>query len=146
VDLNPDDAPSDEVDYQTCEVCGQYPIRFVHTIEHPEYPGPLDVGCVCVEKLTGDYVSPKRHEARLRQRSRTRANWLKKPWNISANGNPWIKLHGYHAAVFPSRRDPSKFGAIVNRVFSVRTFDSARAAKLACLDQIHRLHSKKHER
>src|SRR5947208_2472855 len=34
-----------------CEMCEAHPIRYVHTMEHPDYPDTLDVGCVC-ESIT----------------------------------------------------------------------------------------------
>src|SRR5271166_1202731 len=100
VDLNPDELPMEEVDYATCEVCGQHPIRFVHTIVHDDWPEELDVGCVCVEHLTNDYVNPRRHERDLKNRASARARWLKRRWKISAKGAFWIKEKGHHMAVF----------------------------------------------
>ncbi len=36
-----------EQERQTCEMCEGQVIRYVHAMEHPEYPGTLSVGCVC---------------------------------------------------------------------------------------------------
>src|SRR4051794_10583946 len=91
VDLNPDELPAEEVDYATCEACGQHPIRFVHTIVHDAWPCGLDVGRVCVEHLTGDYVNPRLREGELKRKAAARRGWAKKPWRTSANGNTWMK-------------------------------------------------------
>lgn len=37
-------------------------------MEHPELDENFDVGCVCAEKMSGDYEGPKRREAKLRNR------------------------------------------------------------------------------
>ena len=103
VDLNPDDLPPGKSpDYEACQVCGQYPIRFVHTIVHDDWLDEVDVGCVCVERLTQDYVNPRREEKRLKNRANARARWLKRRWRMSIKGSFWIKEKGHHIVVFRS--------------------------------------------
>ncbi len=100
VDLNPDEDPKHEVDYETCQVCNHHPIRFVHTIVHADWPDELDVGRICVEHLTQDYVNPRRREKDLRNRSQARSRWFKRRWRISAKGAFWVKAKGHHVTVF----------------------------------------------
>jgi hypothetical protein len=42
-----------------CEFCGKSDIRYLHTIQHNDYPGDVAVGCVCCEHLTEDYIRPR---------------------------------------------------------------------------------------
>lgn len=45
----------------SCEMCGNT-IRYVHYLSHPTYTMKIGVGCICSEKLTDDYVTPKERE------------------------------------------------------------------------------------
>jgi len=49
----------------TCEMCDQEEIRFVHHLEHPTAL-TIDVGCVCAERMTEDYFTPKKLERRAK--------------------------------------------------------------------------------
>jgi hypothetical protein len=138
VDLNPDNAPHYEVDYGTCDVCGHYPIRFVHVLLHDEWSGQIEAGCVCAEKLTGDYISHKDHERDLRRRAAARANWLKRRWRISAKGNKWLNVDGHHVTVFLSRHDPG-YRASVDGAFSPASYPTEQAAMMAAFDYVQSL-------
>lgn len=43
---------------QLCEMCDSAKIRYAHIMEHPDYPGSLQVGCVCAELMEEDYKRP----------------------------------------------------------------------------------------
>ena len=43
---------------QFCEMCESVEIRYVHLMEHPDYPETLGVGCICAEHMEEDYVNP----------------------------------------------------------------------------------------
>ena len=82
VDLRADGEPADETDYATCQMCGNEKIRYVHIMEHPDLDETFDVGCVCAEKMSGDYEGPKRREAKLRNRAARRTRWLQRKWRV----------------------------------------------------------------
>lgn len=44
---------------ETCEWCGTTEIRYVHVMEHPNYPETVRVGCVCAERM-GEPEAKKR--------------------------------------------------------------------------------------
>jgi hypothetical protein len=134
VDLNPDEEPMDEVEYETCEACGKHPIRFVHTISHPEFR-TLDVGRVCVEHLTGDYRNPRRRERELKNRAAARARWLRQPWRISAQGNEWRRVQCHHMVIFPDRDGPG-WRCKFDDAYSKISFPTKDAAKLAIHDRL----------
>lgn len=50
----------------TCSMCGNNSVRYLHSIRHDTFVGELRVGCVCAEKLTDDYVNPRKQERALR--------------------------------------------------------------------------------
>ena len=76
-------------DYETCEMCGNERIRFIHIVEHPEYNRTLRVGCNCAERMTDDYTTPREHENYLQKRAARRRNFLRQEWYRNVNGN-WV--------------------------------------------------------
>jgi hypothetical protein len=160
VDLNPDELPADEVEYETCEACGQHPIRFVHTVEHDDWDDPVEVGCICSARLTEDYVTPYRRERELKNeasrrqraarkarerlaareacRALARSTWDRRPWRASAKGNLWLKVDGLPVVVFPAE---GGYRCLVGDVFGIRTYRTIEEAKRACLlgfEYVHR--------
>lgn len=130
--------PENESDYASCEMCGKEQIRYVHTMEHDEFP-PLEVGCICAEKMSGDYVNPKRREQKLRNRAARKAKWLKRRWRRSAKGNSFINADGHNLVVFPNKFNPDKFSFGIDGKFSRRLYDSESAAKLAMFDEFWKI-------
>lgn len=66
---------------QTCEMCEVQQIRYVHVLEHPDYPDRLEVGCVCAEHMEEDYNGPQERERRLRGIAARRKNWTNRQWH-----------------------------------------------------------------
>lgn len=130
--------PEDEREYASCEMCGKERIRYVHTMTHDDH-GDLDVGCVCAEKMSDDYVNPKRQEQKLRNRAARKAKWLKRKWRTSAKGNSFINADGHNLVVFPNKFDPEKWSFGIDRNFSRRKYASEAAAKLAMFDEFWKI-------
>jgi hypothetical protein len=57
---------------QICAMCQVMEIRYVHVVTHPNYNGSLEVGCVCCEHLTEDYVNPRLHQEELQRKAKRR--------------------------------------------------------------------------
>jgi hypothetical protein len=68
-------------------MCESTQIRYVHVMEHPDYPEMLGVGCVCAEHMEQDYVRPRLREQNLRSKSQRRKTWIRRNWRTSAKGN-----------------------------------------------------------
>ncbi len=75
-------------------MCGKEQVRFVHIVEHGDFPQRLGVGCICAMKLSGDYVNPRNQEAKLRNKALRKKKWLTRKWRISAKGNEYLMLKG----------------------------------------------------
>lgn len=137
IDLKPGD--HEPYDPATCEMCGNESLRFVHVMEHPEYLGGLEVGCVCAEKMCKDYDGQAR-ERRLVNRAKRRAKWLTREWRLSSNGNPYLRVEGYNVGVYPDKFRPGKwrwwvgFGNAMSN--SPISYPSIEAAKLAVFDAL----------
>ncbi len=91
IDLGENVSGDDEIEYETCEMCHNEKIRYVHVLTHPDFPGEIRVGCDCACKMTEDYVTHPENEKRLRNRASRKRNFLKQEWTRNYNGN-WI-LH-----------------------------------------------------
>lgn len=132
-DLREDGTSPEDTAYATCEMCGQEHIRFVHTMEHPAHPS-LQVGCICAEKMSGDYLNPRRLETKLRNRASRRTKWLKRRWRTSSKGNPYINADGHNIGVLPSRMRSGHWKYRIDGTFSSRSYPSVDEAKLALFD------------
>jgi len=134
IDIRADGSSADETDYATCQMCGNERIRYVHIMEHDEFDR-LEVGCICAEKMSGDYVNPRQTEAVLRNRAGRKAKWLKRKWRRSAKGNAFINAEGHNLVVFPAKFKPGRWSFGIDGDFSRQTFASEDAAKLAMFDR-----------
>lgn len=83
-----------------CEMCESVEIRYVHHMEHSEFPEALGVGCVCAEHMENDYLRPREREAKLRMASRRRRNWHKRKWYVSQSENFYLNTDGFNIQVY----------------------------------------------
>lgn len=119
-------------DYDSCQFCGQDQIRWVHILQHSDYQDLIEVGCDCAEKLTEDYVNPKRRENELRNRSSRRGRFPEKGWKTSSKGNPYISHNGKLAVVFGT---PSgKFKISIDKQIHSKAFNTMDEAKMGVFD------------
>lgn len=132
-DLREDGTSPEDTAYATCEMCGQERIRFVHMMEHPGYQN-LQVGCICAEKMSGDYQNPRRLETKLRNRAARKTKWLKRRWRTSAKGNPYINADGHNIGVLPSPSRPGRWKFRIDGNFSNQSYPTVEEAKLALFD------------
>lgn len=122
----------------TCEMCGREEVRYIHHMVHPDYPGGLDVGCVCAEKMEEDRVAPRLREGKLRNVAARRRRWQSRVWKVSAAGNPYLNTDGFNVSVF-QKKDGTWGGKLEERssgrfVFSRRHYPTESAAKLGAFD------------
>ena len=132
IDLRGDGAGFDETSYETCQMCGHEKIRFVHVMEHSDQEDGLRVGCVCAEKMSGDYVGPRQREAKLRNRAARRTRWLLRKWRVSAKGNSFMNVDGYNLGVHMNQY--KRWGYRIESRFGPKTYATKDEAKLALFD------------
>ena len=130
-----------EADYETCMMCGNERIRYVHIVSHDEIDEDYRVGCVCAEKMTNDYITPRRLEKELRNRASRLINWSKKQWKRSQNGNHYLKYEDHHLLIYKDKKS-NKFKAKVGETFGKKTFETLEQAKIAVLKGIEYLKEK----
>lgn len=70
-------------EYEKCEMCGNENVRFIHVMKHADVPYSLRVGCVCAEKMSDDYVNPRKYESALRNKAKRKAYFNSIPWKYN---------------------------------------------------------------
>lgn len=83
LDLGEDAESTEDIEYEQCEMCGNEKIRYVHVMKHPEYQEILHVGCVCAEKMSGDYENPRKCEISLKNKATRRRNFNRIEWRFN---------------------------------------------------------------
>jgi hypothetical protein len=127
---------------EVCEMCESVDIRYVHSMEHPDFPEVLGVGCVCAEHMEEDYVAPKRREKRLRSAARRRLTWGRRTWSLSFANNFYLNTEGFNLTVYPARLPQKGWRIAVThrdsgkRREGQRLYGSSTEAQMASLDAL----------
>ena len=135
IDVREDGQTEWETNYETCMMCGNEKIRYVHVVYHREINEEYRVGCVCAEKMTNDYVNPKLREKELRNRTNRRINWTKKPWKVNKNGNFYLKYEEHLLLIYRDKKT-QKYKAKIGETFGTKSFDTVDRAKVAVFNGI----------
>lgn len=140
---------TEEIPYEQCEMCGNERIRFVHLMQHPDYPHELRVGCVCAEKMSDDYVNPRKAEDTLRKRASRRKNFNNKEWRFNPEKQTYSKKYkGEYITIKKSRY--GNFGIFfANERFwnyNGKKFYSFESAERAAFEIFEELHTTQAER
>ena len=128
-----------------CEMCESQTLRYVHYMEHENYPDVLEVGCVCSGNMEGDINAARVRESSMRSRASKRKTWLSRKWKISKNGNEYIDVDGFRTTVYIRR---GKWAATIRSLevqsvqHSRKSYETIQQAKLSAFDQISRELSK----
>jgi hypothetical protein len=126
----------------TCEMCESQTIRYVHYMEHPNYPQVLEVGCICAGHMEGDVAAARTRESFMHSRAGKRKRWLTRKWRMSAKGNSWLRADGYRITVYErgggwATTVSAEDNSLVQH--SRRNYKTQEQAKLAAFDHITRL-------
>lgn len=128
-----------------CKMCESQIIRYVHHMEHPDFPDVLEVGCVCAGHMEGDAEASRAREASMKSRAAKRKRWTSRAWRVSAKGNPHITSDGFRITVYPRGGGWAyTLVALDNStvLHARRNYKPQAEAKLAAFDHITRLQSK----
>lgn len=142
-DIADSSCDGEDIEYERCEMCGQEKIRFVHIMRHPEYPYELRVGCICAEKMSDDYVNPRRAEDSLRNRALRRKNFDKTTWNYNPRKNTYSKKYkGEYITIMQSRYGNWGIFFAENRIWDyngrkIRSMEDANRVAFEIFEQYH---------
>jgi hypothetical protein len=122
----------------TCDMCEVRDVRYVHWMEHDDYPGVLQVGCDCAGRLGQDPKAAEERERVMRNRAARRAKWPTRRWRVSQKGNFWVNTAGYRITVWAKGAGWSCTisGEDVATHYATATFSTPDEAKLAAFDFI----------
>jgi len=109
---------------EQCQMCERQEIRYVHLMEHPNYPEVLGCGCVCAGRMEENYSGARKREADVKNAARRRTGWLMRKWKLSQSGNRYVKTDGFRIVVF------QKFGGWSGMITQLSTDKSTHARKL----------------
>lgn len=123
---------------EICEMCEVMTIRYVHLMEHADYPEALRCGCVCAGHMEEDYAGARRREAAFKASRARRKNWLNRRWHRTLTGGEYLNTDGFHVSVWP-KYDGSFAAKVGCRAseqvrYSKRRYETMDAAKLAAFD------------
>lgn len=125
---------------QVCEMCETQSIRFVHVMEHPDFPEALEAGCICAGHMEDDVEGARSREQEMQATLARRARWLKRGWRTSYKGNHFVNTHdGFMVVVF---RQGKHWGGVVkdkqtgHEQRSRRQYATEDDAKLAAFDAL----------
>lgn len=135
IDVREDEQREDETDYETCMMCGNEKIRYVHIVEHAEIDEEFRVGCMCAEKMTNDYVNPAKREKDLRNRANRRKNWSRKNWQLSKKGNLYLKIEGHLLVIYTDKKT-GKYKVMIDETTGVKSFETIDQAKVAAFNGV----------
>ena len=76
-----------------CEKCKNENLRYVHVMQHPDYPRNLHVGRICAEKMSNDSVGPMEKEATLRSRAKRRQAFCNGDWNFNPDKQTYSRKY-----------------------------------------------------
>lgn len=141
IDVREDGQAEYDTDYETCMMCGNERIRYVHIVTHDSIGDEFRVGCVCAEKMTNDYETPKHKEHALRNRANRRKNWLKKKWKQSIKGTHYITVEEHLILIYRDKKN-NKYKVKIGKKFGNKQFDTLEEAKIAAFKGIEYLKDK----
>lgn len=123
-----------------CEMCEIREIRYVHVMEHSEYPESLKVGCVCASNMEVDRKAAPLRERKLKNLKLRRRRWTTlSGWKSSIKGNSYIEKDGFHVVIYERRGGWSGRVRHLDSDWNVRArkvYRSESDAKIAAFDTI----------
>jgi hypothetical protein len=120
-----------------CEMCETQEVRYVPTMEHPNYADALRVGCVCAGHMEQDLVGARKREEAFKASRGRRARWMTREWRTSMAGNEYLNTDGFNVVVYPVS---DGFGTRIEHRetgwsrMSKRRYATGEHAKLAAFD------------
>ncbi len=126
-----------------CEMCEVQEIRFVHVMEHNEYPDRLHCGCDCAGYMEENYVRAKNRERKGHRRAARRKTFVGlQAWQRRGDGNYYIEYVGARARVLDNQGGegyeievtPADTPTKTHR--GKRIYPTEKDAKLACFDYL----------
>ncbi|MDD4297288.1 MAG: hypothetical protein PHC69_10090 [Ruminiclostridium sp.] len=111
-DVVEDSYESEDTILFTCELCDCSQVRYVHVMHHKKYFEDISVGCICAGIMEGNILAAKKREREMKNRAKRKANYLKREWQWSFNGNRTIIYKNRRLTIISSKFNKGGFGII----------------------------------
>jgi hypothetical protein len=132
------------IDYDSngriCQMCEVAFIKWIHILEHQDYPDELKVGCICAGHMTEDLVGARNREIEYKKRQAKKDRLLNKKWKTSYKGNMYLNTNGWNIVVF--EKNGLWSGCIKNgdkTYFLKYKFADSNTAKLRVVEMLEHL-------
>ena len=119
----------------TCRMCGYQIIRYVHIMEHNDFPRKIGAGCVCAGKMEGDIEAAREREASFKNRQGRQTTFLSSKLKKSKNGNEYFKYKGEIITLVKDRFKPGYYKSVCRNIFSA-SHPTKESALLDAFDMI----------
>ena len=122
---------------------GNEKIRYAHVMVHPDYAEEIHVGCVCAEKMTDDYINPRKSERALKNRNSRKNNFNRVQWNFNATKKTYSKKYkGEYITIMQSRYGNWGVFFAGQRIWDydeqkIRTFEEAERVAFLIFEKYH---------
>ena len=126
---------------QTCQMCETMQIRFIHVMQHPDYAGPLECGCICAGRMEENLNAAKDRERVFKNSRKRRAAFPHaRGWHTSRKGNQWINHRGYRITIVgaPGRYQVIAVPPVGEPVHMRQRYPTIEAAQIAAYDYVAR--------
>lgn len=128
---------------ETCEMCEVMDIRYVHEMEHDEYPEILRCGCICAGHMELSVENAKSREASFRRLRRQLEKFSAIPgWELTGDGGVVMtNARGFTIFLYPCMDNEGGWTFYVNHrsrhfASSSRRFSAPAAAAIGALTAI----------
>jgi hypothetical protein len=121
--------------YETCNMCGNEQVRFIHVMKHAEYYTTVNAGCVCAGKMSEDYAAARERDREAKKRAGRKDYWLKRKWITSLDGSEHIRYKRQIVGIFI---DGVNWRPMIGAKKSVKVFSRPEDAKMHLFDYLNR--------
>ena len=122
---------------------GNEKIRYAHVMVHPDCAEEIHVGCVCAEKMTDDYINPRKSEMALKNRNSRKNNFNRVQWNFNATKKTYSKKYkGEYITIMQGRYGNWGVFFAGQRIWDydeqkIRTFEEAERVAFLIFEKYH---------
>lgn len=141
IDIREDGRSVEETEYESCMMCNNERIRYVHIVTHPDIEIEYRVGCICAGKMIEDYAKPRELQNKLEKKANSRKSWIKKEWHTLITGNQIYTFEGHRLLIFKDAKT-KRYKCQIGKVWGNKTFDNVEQAKSAIFTGIEFLKQK----
>ena len=118
-----------------CEMCGYQIIRYVHVMNHPEFPGDIRAGRVCAGRMAGNPEEALKREQDHINMQKRRSYFIQRKWKKSKKGNMYLNFMDINIVLVPDKYHEGFWKYMIDGKIS-HAYISIEEAKLGAFDAV----------